>query len=149
MVKFRTMRENKREEREKEKAEGGGKQTCIKDFFRVTRKRVQVSSENSDANINQNVCVFRNKMVKITWIKLAFLTFPLACGQCKLPNQQQKETKVKISMCQLSTPQGWECSSLSSSLSGHLKKLWTISTCGLSVIPILNMHHKRNVILFI
>lgn len=65
MVKFRTMRENKREEREKEKAEGGGKQTCIKDFFRVTRKRVQVSSENSDANINQNVCVFRNKMVKI------------------------------------------------------------------------------------
>lgn len=68
MVKFRMMRENKREEREreKEKAEGGGKQTCIKDFFRVTRKRVQVSSENSDANINQNVCVFRNKMVKIT-----------------------------------------------------------------------------------
>uniref|UniRef100_A0A3Q2WHN7 Zgc:110269 n=1 Tax=Haplochromis burtoni TaxID=8153 RepID=A0A3Q2WHN7_HAPBU len=39
MVKFRMMRENKREEREKEKAEGGGKQTCIKDFFRVTRKR--------------------------------------------------------------------------------------------------------------
>lgn len=52
MVKFRTMRENKREEREKEKAEGGGKQTCIKDFFRVTRKRVQpvdnASSSTSD-----------------------------------------------------------------------------------------------------
>ncbi|XP_039458740.1 probable flap endonuclease 1 homolog isoform X2 [Oreochromis aureus] len=52
MVKFRTMRENKREEREKEKAEGGGKQTSIKDFFRVTRKRVQpvdnASSSTSD-----------------------------------------------------------------------------------------------------
>lgn len=43
MEKFRQMRETKREEREKERAAGRSRQTCMEDFFRVTRKRSTVS----------------------------------------------------------------------------------------------------------
>ncbi|KAK5859448.1 hypothetical protein PBY51_021003 [Eleginops maclovinus] len=42
MEKFWQTRESKREEREKEKAEGRSKQTHMEDFFRVTRKRGQL-----------------------------------------------------------------------------------------------------------
>ncbi|XP_068196434.1 probable flap endonuclease 1 homolog isoform X2 [Antennarius striatus] len=51
MQTFRQVRESKREEREKEKATGCSRQTRIKDFFRVTRKRamhVETSDLSSD-----------------------------------------------------------------------------------------------------
>ncbi|XP_039998780.1 probable flap endonuclease 1 homolog isoform X2 [Xiphias gladius] len=41
MERFRQMRESRREEREKEKATGCMRQTQMKDFFRVTRRREQ------------------------------------------------------------------------------------------------------------
>ncbi|KAM9321987.1 putative flap endonuclease 1 homolog [Pholidichthys leucotaenia] len=41
MTNFRAVREHKREEREKERAEGSSRQTRMEDFFRVTRKRMQ------------------------------------------------------------------------------------------------------------
>ncbi|XP_047444898.1 probable flap endonuclease 1 homolog [Mugil cephalus] len=50
MKKFLETRQNKREEREKEKAAGSHKQTVMEDFFRVTRKRgkpVEVTDTSS------------------------------------------------------------------------------------------------------
>lgn len=44
MENFRQTRERNREEREEERAEGRSRQTRMEDFFRVTRKREQVSS---------------------------------------------------------------------------------------------------------
>ena len=43
MEKFRQTREGRREEREKDRAAGRNRQTRMEDFFRVTRKRDQVS----------------------------------------------------------------------------------------------------------
>ncbi|KAI3375132.1 hypothetical protein L3Q82_021650, partial [Scortum barcoo] len=43
MEKFHQTRESRREEREKERAAGHSRQTCMKDFFKVTRKRKEVS----------------------------------------------------------------------------------------------------------
>ncbi|KAM6989289.1 putative flap endonuclease 1 homolog [Tautogolabrus adspersus] len=48
MERFRQMRESKREEREKEEKAGSNRQTHMEDFFRVTRKRNQVSITGFD-----------------------------------------------------------------------------------------------------
>lgn len=45
LERFHGTRTNKREEREKEKAAGRSKQTRMLDFFKVTRKREQVSTK--------------------------------------------------------------------------------------------------------
>lgn len=52
MVRFREMLENKREEKEKEKAEGNGRQTRMEDYFRVTRKRAQPAEAASSSTSN-------------------------------------------------------------------------------------------------
>ena len=43
MERFRQTRERRRREREQEEASGRSRQTRMEDFFRVTRKRKQVS----------------------------------------------------------------------------------------------------------
>lgn len=54
MAKYREMRKNRQEERDKDKAAGRTRQTRMEDFWRVTRKRVKdntsVAPENSSNN---------------------------------------------------------------------------------------------------
>lgn len=53
MERFRTSRENRREERKKEKTVGHSKQTRMEDFFRVTRKREQTAETADSLSVNK------------------------------------------------------------------------------------------------